>query len=76
MDSSVELLTLTEAARVLRVEASTIHEWRLRGKFSGMFCKIGGRVLVHRRGLDELIDQAKGRMTVATQRNAVDGGER
>jgi excisionase family DNA binding protein len=68
MDSSVELLTLTEAARVLRVEASTIREWRLRGKFPTLFCKIAGRVLVHRRDLEALIEQGKGRMTVTAQK--------
>jgi excisionase family DNA binding protein len=69
MDSSFELLTMTEAARVLRVETSTIREWRLRGKFPFLFCKIAGRVLVHRRDLEALIEQGKNRLTVTAQRN-------
>jgi excisionase family DNA binding protein len=55
MDSTVELLTIAEAAKVLRVAVSTMRSWRLQGKFL-VFRKIGGRVLVHRDDLAQFIE--------------------
>jgi excisionase family DNA binding protein len=53
-----ELLTLAEAAKVLRVKISTIRSWKLQKTFLA-FRKIGGRVLVHRDDLSRFIEQAK-----------------
>jgi excisionase family DNA binding protein len=55
MDSTVELLTIAEAAKVLRVAVSTMRSWRLQRKFL-VFRKIGGRVLVHRDDLARFIE--------------------
>jgi excisionase family DNA binding protein len=52
-----ELLTLAEAARVLRLAVSTLRSWRLQGKFL-TFRKIGGRVLIHRDDLARLIERS------------------
>jgi excisionase family DNA binding protein len=56
---NIELLTMTEAARVLRVESSTIRGWRLRGQFPALFVKVGGRVLIPRVELERLIEQSR-----------------
>jgi hypothetical protein len=68
MDMNIELLTMTEAARVLRVETSTVRGWRLRGLYPDLFVRVGGRVLVRRCDLETLIE-GKNRMT-GTPRNA------
>jgi excisionase family DNA binding protein len=66
MDLNIELLTMTEAARVLRVETSTIRGWRLRGRYPDLFVQVGGRVLVPRRELEVLIEQGKNRTAVGS----------
>jgi len=57
-DMENELLTLGEAARVLRVRLSTIRAWRLQRKHL-TFRKIGGKVLVHRDDVTRLIEKSK-----------------
>jgi excisionase family DNA binding protein len=52
------LLTIPEAAKLLRVTVSTLRAWKLQGKFL-TFRKIGGRVLVHRDDIQRFIDKAK-----------------
>ena len=49
------LLTIPEAARLLRLTVSTLRSWRLAGKFL-RFCKIGGKVLILRSDLMQFID--------------------
>jgi len=69
MDSNLELLTLSEAGRVLRVGESTIRGWRLSGRYPALFVKVGGRVLISRRALEDLIEQGKNRTTGTAQRS-------
>jgi excisionase family DNA binding protein len=52
------LLTIPEAAKVLRVAVSTLRAWKLQGKFL-TFRKIGGRILVHRDDIARFIDAGK-----------------
>jgi excisionase family DNA binding protein len=52
------LLTMKEAAALLRVKLSTIRSWKLQGKFL-TFRKIGGRVLVHKDDIARYIENAK-----------------
>jgi excisionase family DNA binding protein len=55
MDSQ-ELLTVQEAAKVLRLSVSTLRAWRLQRRIP--FRKIGGKVLLHRDDIRRFIDQA------------------
>ena len=50
------LLTLPEAAKLLRLKVSTLRAWRLQRKIP--FRKIGGRILMHRDDIARLIEQA------------------
>jgi excisionase family DNA binding protein len=52
------LLTMQEAAVLLRIKLSTIRAWKLHGKFLA-FRKIGGRVLVHKDDIQRFISQSK-----------------
>ncbi len=52
------LLTIPEAAKILRVTVSTLRAWRLQEKFL-TFRKIGGRILVHRDDISRLIEKSK-----------------
>jgi excisionase family DNA binding protein len=52
------LLTIPEAAKVLRVAVSTLRAWKLQGKFL-TFRKIGGRILVHRDDIARFIEAGK-----------------
>ena len=51
-----ELLTLGEAAKLLRLKVPTLRAWRAQGKLSVV--KIGGRVLIRRADLDALISSS------------------
>lgn len=53
-----ELLTLAEAAMLLRIKLSTIRAWRLQRK-ALTFRKIGGKVLVSRADINRLIEKSK-----------------
>jgi excisionase family DNA binding protein len=53
-----ELLTLDEAATILRLKLSTLRAWRLKRK-ALTFRKIGGKVLVHRADVNRLIEKSK-----------------
>jgi excisionase family DNA binding protein len=48
-----DLLTLAEAARLLRLKISTLRAWRLQRKIA--FCKIGGRVVIRRVDIERFI---------------------
>ena len=63
------LLTLKEAAALLRIKLSTIRAWKLQGKFL-TFRKIGGRVLVHRDDIQRFIEKAR---VAPAQRGGVSG---
>ena len=52
------LLTMKEAAALLRIKLSTIRAWKLQGKFL-TFRKIGGRILVHKDDIARFIDAGK-----------------
>ncbi len=56
MDSNVELFTIPEAAKMLRVTVSTLRAWRLQRRLP--FRKVGGKVLLHRDDIRRFIDQA------------------
>lgn len=47
------LLTLAEAASLLRLKVSTLRAWILRRKIP--YCKVGRRVLIRRADVDALI---------------------
>lgn len=49
-----ELLTLPEAAKVLRVTISTLRAWRLQRRLP--FRKIGGKVLLHSDDIQKFIE--------------------
>jgi excisionase family DNA binding protein len=66
MDFIEPLLTVSEAAVALGVEASTIRGWRQRGEFPSLFRKIGGKVLIPRRELESLIERGKNRTAVGS----------
>jgi excisionase family DNA binding protein len=53
-----QLLTLGEAAAILRVKISTIRAWRLQRKHL-TFRKLGGKVLVHKNDIERLIERGK-----------------
>lgn len=55
MDS--ELLTLAEAAKLLRLRVSTLRAWHLLRK-NLSFCKVGGRVLIRRVDVDSFIQRS------------------
>ena len=55
MDSQ-ELLTIQEAAKVLRLSVSTLRAWRLQRRIP--FRKIGGKVLLHKDDIRRFIEQA------------------
>jgi excisionase family DNA binding protein len=48
-----ELLTISEAASLLRLKPSTLRAWVLHRKIS--FCKIGRLVRIRRRDVDALL---------------------
>ena len=52
-----ELLTLTEAARILKVDASTIHHWRKRKIISAE--SIGNRVYIRRSVIEAALQPLK-----------------
>jgi excisionase family DNA binding protein len=52
-----ELLTLNEAATLLRLKLSTLRAWRLAHKHLN-FRKIGGKVLVLRSDIERFIGQS------------------
>jgi excisionase family DNA binding protein len=54
MDTEANLLTLPEAAKLLRLKESTLRAWRLAHKHLN-FRKIGGRVLVLRADLEKFV---------------------
>jgi excisionase family DNA binding protein len=54
MNALPDLLTLPEAAKVLRIQVSTIKAWRLAKKHLA-FRKIGGKVLVHRDDIERFV---------------------
>jgi excisionase family DNA binding protein len=58
------LLTLAEAAQLLRLRPSTLRAWRLAKKFL-TFRKIGGRVLVARKDVESLIEHSAATATPA-----------
>jgi excisionase family DNA binding protein len=58
MGEQQTLLTLPEAAKVLRVSLSTLRAWKLQSKFL-TFRKIGGRILVHKDDIARFIDAGK-----------------
>ena len=57
MEVQSELLTLTEASKVLRVKVSTLRSWRLKGTLP--FRKLGGKVLLHRDDIHQFIEKGK-----------------
>ena len=56
------LLTMAEAAQLLRLRPSTLRAWRLAKKFL-TFRKIGGRVLVARKDVESLIERSASKLT-------------
>lgn len=56
MDGDV-LMTLAEAAKLLRLRESTLRAWRLLHK-NLSFCKVGGRVLIRRSDIDAFIQRS------------------
>lgn len=48
------LLTLAEAAKLLRLRVSTLRAWRLLHK-NLSFCKVGGKVLIRRSDINAFI---------------------
>jgi excisionase family DNA binding protein len=52
--SESELLTLPEAAPLLRLKVSTLRAWILRRKLP--YVKLGARVFIRRTDLDQLVD--------------------
>lgn len=57
MDVQTDLLTLPEAAKVLRIQLSTIKAWRNLKKHL-TFRKVGGKVFVHRDDIERFIAKA------------------
>ena len=57
MADSIELLTIPEAARLLRIKVSTLKAWRL-AKRHLPFRKIGGRVLLRRDDINRFINES------------------
>ncbi len=57
-ETTPTLLTLTETAKLLRIQLSTIRAWRLAKKFL-TFRKVGGRVLVARKDIEAFIERSK-----------------
>jgi len=53
-----ELLTLSEACKILRCQISTLRAWRLQRKHL-TFRKIGGKVLVSRADIERFIEKSK-----------------
>jgi excisionase family DNA binding protein len=51
-----ELLTISETAEVFRCSRSTVYAWMQEGRLKAL--KIGGRTLIPRRVVDELIASA------------------
>jgi excisionase family DNA binding protein len=51
------LLTLGEAAKLLRIKVSTLRAWHLLRK-NLSFCKIGGRVFIRRVDVDAFIQRS------------------
>jgi excisionase family DNA binding protein len=49
-----ELLTLSEAAELLRLKVSTLRAWRIQRRLR--FHKVGGRVLLKRGDIQEFIE--------------------
>lgn len=52
-----DLLTLSEAAKLLRLRESTLRAWRLLHK-NLSFCKIGGRVLIRKADIDTFVQRS------------------
>ena len=57
MVDSTDLLTIPEAARLLRIKVSTLKAWRL-AKRHLPFRKIGGRVLIRRDDINRFINES------------------
>jgi excisionase family DNA binding protein len=56
MEQKQELLTLPEAAKVLRVKTSTLRAWRIQRRLP--FRKIGGKILLHIDDIQKFIAQS------------------
>jgi excisionase family DNA binding protein len=63
----LELLNAPEAANILRLQPSTIRAWILKRKLNHL--KLGGRVLLRRSDLQDLLD----RCLVPATTHALDG---
>lgn len=50
-----ELLTVAEAAEILRLKISTLRAWTLQRRIE--FVKLGGRVFIRRNVVGELVDR-------------------
>ena len=57
LDPQNELLTLPEAAKVLRVKVSTLRAWRAQRRLP--FHKVGGKILLKRGDIQHFIDASK-----------------
>jgi excisionase family DNA binding protein len=55
--TETDLLTIPEAARVLRIKTSTLKAWRLARKHLP-FRKVGGKVLIRRDDINRFINES------------------